>query len=207
MGALQLAWGSAVLGMDPSCAATSALCSGLSDHSMWEICLFTSSLQLTLWASLVSLKHSKSISTMQTYSEQMNKDLTLHPPCHGRKPYLFVKAFLFGYIYHITFYDVLGLRQVVYLKYILGFWHIWSWVRCGAWLQIRISLTLSLVVEWNSRLGFVFKLNNTRIMQAALVRAQLYLVATWAAEALNNISNTCLTFTSMIRSLVRKEKK
>lgn len=207
MGALQLAWGSAVLGMDPSCAATSALCSGLSGHSMWEICLFTSSLQLTLWASLVSLKHSKSISTMQTYSEQMNKDLTLHPPCHGRKPYLFVKAFLFGYIYHITFYDVLGLCQVVYLKYILGFWHIWSWVRCGAWLQIRISLTLSLVVEWNSRLGFVFKLNNTRIMQAALVRAQLYLVATWAAEALNNISNTCLTFTSMIRSLVRKEKK
>lgn len=125
---------------------------------------------------------------------------------NGTRTHLFMKAFLFGYIYHITFHDVLAVCHVVYLKYILGFWHIWSWVRCGAWLLIRISLTLSLVVVRNPRLGFAFKLNNTRILQAVLVRAQLYLAATWAAEALNKVSNTCPTFTSRIGNLFKKRK-
>jgi len=62
---------------------------------------------------------------METRNAQMNKELTLHPQHHGRRTQwhknLFKKAFLFRYIYHIIFYDVLGLCHVVNLKYILGF--------------------------------------------------------------------------------------
>lgn len=211
MGASQLARGSAALNVDPSCAAAVALRAGPSGRSSREVWLLCSSLQLMSCSSQAALERSKSIGTTQTCSARAEEDLTLHPRYCGRKNQRHNNSFIYEsipiWIYlSYNFHDVLGLCHVVYLKYIFGFWHIWSWVRCGAWLRIRISLTLSLVVGRNPRLGFVFKLNNTRILQAVLVRARLYLVATWAAEALNKVSNACSTFTNMVKSLVKKKK-
>lgn len=82
------------------------------------------SLQLMLRPSNMALEQSKFISTMQAYSAQMGKHLTLNTMAEGLNgtiTHLFMKTFLFGYIYHITFYDVLGVSYVIYLKYILGF--------------------------------------------------------------------------------------
>lgn len=72
----------------------------------------------------MALEGSKFISTMQTYSAQMDKDLTLNAMAEGLNgtiTLLFMKTFLLGYIYHITFYDVSRVCYVIYLKYILGF--------------------------------------------------------------------------------------
>lgn len=77
-----------------------------------------------LCPSSVALEQAKFISTMHAYSAQMDKDLTLNTMAeglNGTRTHLFMKTFLFGYIYHITFYDVQRVCYVIYLKYILGF--------------------------------------------------------------------------------------
>lgn len=159
-------------------------------------------------SSHVALEHSKSISMMQTNSAQMDKDLTLHPQDHGRRTQWHKNSFIYEsipiWIYlSYNFSWCSGTLSCGILKTYFG---ILTYLELGQMWSLAPDQNLTYGVVWNPRLGFVFKLNNTRILQAVLARAQLYLVATWAAEALNKVSNACLTFTSMIRSLVKKKK-
>lgn len=108
MGASQLARGSAVLNVDPSCAAAVVLRAGPSGRSSWEVWLLCSSLQLMSCSSEAALEHSKSIGTTQTYSAQADETWpcilgTVAERLNGTITHLFMKAFLFGYIYHIIF--------------------------------------------------------------------------------------------------------
>lgn len=78
------------------------------------------------------------------------------------------------------------------LKIYLG---IWTYLELGQMWSLapdQISLELSLITIWNFRSVFAFNLNNARILQAVLIRAQLFW---WLPEHLRlyvmNVSNAC----------------